>query len=417
MEYIHSKDIFLLMRDTLKLLDRRVMDHGSRVAYYLYKMLECKGGYEKFELADFVFLASLHDVGAYKTENLKEMIRYECKEPMAHAAYGYLIFKHLSPLSELATVILYHHTNYSQLEALDYEYKDIAADLNLAEKIDIFSVALGDKFDFRMFQKQAGTAISKEALDLFEETEHKYGVLSKVKSGEYKEELADIVEYMIFTNEDKKKSLEMLTYCQGFKSELSVVNAVVCMCIAEVIGQKAGLSVLEREQLYYGALLHDIGMMAVPREITSAPRSLTPEEYKKVRMHVHLAERVLKDRMADEVVGIVAAHHERCDGSGYPRGLREVQMNRNQEIVQFADSVTALMGGRAYRPALKDPEILSLIKKEATVGKYNKAIVNIFFDHYEEIMEYVKVRADETMSTYKKLNRQYKQVAGKFKES
>ena len=59
MEYIHSKDIFLLIRDTLKLVDRQAMDHGSRVAYLLYKMLECRGGYEKFELADFVFLASV----------------------------------------------------------------------------------------------------------------------------------------------------------------------------------------------------------------------------------------------------------------------------------------------------------------------------------------------------------------------
>ena len=74
MEYIHSKDIFLLMRDTLKLMSRRAMDHGSRVAYYLYKMLECKGGYEKFELADFVFMASLHDIGAYKTDNPRDMI-------------------------------------------------------------------------------------------------------------------------------------------------------------------------------------------------------------------------------------------------------------------------------------------------------------------------------------------------------
>ena len=47
MEYIHSKDIFLLIRDTLKLVDRQAMDHGSRVAYLLYKMLECRGGYEK----------------------------------------------------------------------------------------------------------------------------------------------------------------------------------------------------------------------------------------------------------------------------------------------------------------------------------------------------------------------------------
>lgn len=416
MEYIHSKDIFLLMRDTLKLIDRRVMDHGSRVAYYLYKMLECKGGYEKFELADFVFLASLHDIGVYKTENPKDMIRYECKEPMAHVAYGYLVFKHLSPLSELATIILYHHTDYSQLEEMDYEYKDIAAALSLVEKIDIFSLALGDKFDVKMFEKQAGTVISREALKLFEETERKFHVLRKVKSGEYKEELDDIIGYMIFTNEDKKKFLEMLTYCQGFRREDAVVGSVVCMCIAEVIGEKAGLSALEREQLYYGALLHDIGMLAVPNLITGAPRSLTPDEYEKVKMHVHLAEKVLKNRMADEVVEIVAAHHERCDGSGYPRGLREIQMNKSQQIVQFADAVNALMGRKAYRPAFKDSEILELIKKESAAGKYNKAITKVFFDCYGEIMEYVRIRAEETMSTYKKLNQQYNQVSGKLKE-
>lgn len=415
MEYIHSKDIFLLMRDTLKLVDRRAMDHGSRVAYYLYKMLECKGGYEKFELADFAFLASLHDIGAYKTENLKDMIHYECKTPMAHATYGYLFFKHLSPLSELATVVLYHHTDYSQLEALDYEYKDIAACLNLAEKVDIFSVALGDKFDIGMFQKQVGTVISKEALDLFKEAVRKYDVLHKVKKGDYKEELDDLTGYMIFSNEDKKKFLEMLMYCQGFKGKTAVVNAVTCTCIAENIGIKAGLGELEREQVYYGALLHDIGMLAIPGEILNAPRSLTGEEYEKVKMHVHLAERVLKNRMADEVVEIVAAHHERYDGSGYPRGLRGVQMNRKQEIVQLADTVTALLGKRAYRPAYKEAEMLAIIRKEAAAGRYDKSIVKTFIDCYDEIMQQVKTRAEEIMVTYRRLNQQYNQVSGKLK--
>ena len=120
--------------------------------------------------------------------------------------------------------------------------------------------------------------------------------------------------------------------------------------------------------------------------------------------------------MADEVVEIVAAHHERCDGSGYPRGLREIQMNKSQQIVQFADAVNALMGRKAYRPAFKDSEILELIKKESAAGKYNKAITKIFFDCYGEIMEYVRIRAEETMSTYKKQNQQYNQVSGKLKE-
>lgn len=415
MEYIHSKDIFLLMRDTLKLIDRRPMDHGSRVAYYMYKMLECKGGYEKFELADLVFLASLHDIGAYKTENLKDMIRYELKTPMPHATYGYLVLKHLSPLKELAMVILYHHTDYSQLKALDFEYKDITACLSLAEKVDIFSVALGDKFSMDMFQKQVGTVIGREAFQLFNEAIDKYDILQKVRNGDYKKELDDIIGYMIYTNEDKKKYLELLMYCQGFTNESAVVNTVTSMCIAETLGQRVGLTNLEKEELYYGTILHDIGMVAVPKNIINAPRALTPEEYKKVKMHVHLAERILNKRMAKEVVDIVAAHHERGDGSGYPRRLREAQMNRKQEIVQLADAVTALLDKRSYQSAFKAQEMLDIIGKEAEAGKYNKTLVKIFFDCYDEIIQHVNASVEEILITYRKLNQQYNQVSEKLK--
>ncbi|MDY2698941.1 MAG: HD domain-containing protein [Lachnospiraceae bacterium] len=415
MEYIRSKDIFFLMCDTLRLVDRRAMDHGSRVAYYLYKMLECKGGYEKFELADFVFMASLHDIGAYKTEDLNQLVQYECKETTPHATYGYLVFKYLSPLSELASVILYHHMDYLQMEGLDYEYKEIAAYLNLAEKVDIYSEALGDKFDMAMFEKQVGTVISKEALVLISEAIKKYDILRKVKKDKYKEELEDIIGYMLFSNEDKKKFLQMLMFCQGFKSETSVVDTVTCLCIAEIMGQKVGLGTLEKEQLYYGALLHDIGMLAMPKEIIDAPRSLTPEEYTQIKTHVHMAEKVLKDRMDEEVVAIVAAHHERCDGSGYPRGLREIQMNSRQEILQLADTVTALLGQRAYRPVLEKAQIQKLLRKDAAEGKYSRAMVKIFLDYYEDIIMKVNARVEEIMFTYRKLNQQYAQVLGRLK--
>ncbi len=416
MEYIHSKDIFLLMRDTLKLIDRKPMDHGSRVAYYLYKMLECKGGFEKFELADFVFLASLHDIGAYKTDNLKDMLQYEFKETMAHSVYGYLVFKYLSPLSELSQIILYHHMDYSRLEAMGHEYKEVTACLNLAEKIDIYSTILGDKFAVSRLEKHIGTIFSKDSYDLFKQAEEKYDVINKVKSDDYKAELDEITEYMIFTNADKKKSVEMLMYIQGLKEENLVFNAVTCTCIAEILGQKAGLNELEREQLYYATLLHDIGMLAIPNGITNAPRNLTPEEYKKVKMHVLLAEKVLKNRMAEEVMGIVATHHERGDGSGYPRGLKEAQMNRNQWILQLADSVSALLAVKTYRPALSRDELSALLRKEAEQGKYNKMIVNLFLDGQSEIMDYVENRVDKTLVTYRKLNQQYKKVSRNFGE-
>lgn len=415
MDYIHSKDIFRLIRDTLKMADRRVIEHGSRVAYYLYKMLDCQGGYEKFELADFVFLATFHDIGAFKTNNLKDLVGYEYRDPMPHATYGYLIFKHLSPLKELASVILYHHTNYLQLKELKYESKDIAALLNCAEKVDIFSRAMKDSFNMNMIQKQVGTILSPEAHSLFQQAIKEEHILDKVKSGEYLEELEDIVDYMIFTNEDKRRSLEMLMFCLGFRSEKTVLDTAACISIAEELAVRLGLPDKEKEQLYYGSLLHDIGMLAIPREIIEAPRKLTDEEYEKVKMHVHLAERVLNDHMAEAVVELVATHHERCDGSGYPRGLYAKQMNRNQEILQFADTVSAMMGERNYRDSMDEKEIFSQLKAEALSGKFNKYAANAFWDDYDDIMKKVKSRTDEILVTYRKLNKQYDQVSKKFK--
>lgn len=416
MEYIHSKDIFRLMSDTLKLADRRVMEHGSRVAYYLFKMLEHKGGYEKFELADLVCLASLHDIGAYKTNNTKDLVGYEYKDPMPHATYGYLIFKHLSPLSDFASVILYHHTNFAKLKDVKCEHKEIAELLNYVEKVDIFSRAMKDSFDMGMLQKQVGTVLSPKANQLFEETERDEEILYKVKSGEYKAELDEIIDYMIFTNEDKRKFLEMLMFCQGFRSEKSVLDTVTCMSIVEMLGTKMNLSESEMEQLYYGSLLHDIGMLAIPKEIIEAPRSLTDEEYERVKTHVHLAERVLTDHMAAGVVNLIAGHHERCDGSGYPRGLRGTQMTRDQEILQLADTITALLGSRAYRTPYSEKDIVALIRAESAGGKYNKTAANIFLKYYDDIIKKVKIRTEEILVTYRKLNQQYKQVSGKFKE-
>lgn len=416
MEYIHSKDIFRLMSDTLKMADRRVMEHGSRVAYYLFKMLEHRGGYEKYELADIICLASLHDIGAYKTNNTKDLVGYEYKDPMPHATYGYLIFKHLSPLSDYASVILYHHTNFSRLRSLKCEHKEITELLNYAEKVDIFSKAMKDSFDMSMLQKQVGTVLSPDADRLFEETQRDAQILNKVKSGEYKVELEEIIDYMIFTNEDKRKFLEMLMFCQGFRSEKSVLDTVTCMSIVEMLGVKMNLSEAEMEQLYYGSLLHDIGMLAIPREIIEAPRGLTDEEYEKVKTHVHLAERVLTNHMAAGVVNLVAAHHERCDGSGYPRGLRGTQMTRDQEILQLADTITALLGSRAYRTPYSEKDIIALIRAEADDGKYNKTAANVFLKNFDDIIKKVKIRTDEILVTYRKLNQQYKQVSGKFKE-
>ena len=417
MEYIKSKDIFLLMRDILKLIHPRPMDHGSRVAYMVYLMLRERGIYEEFELADMVMVATMHDIGAYMTEagKINDMLRYEAKDSMAHSIYGYLFFKYLSPVKDLSKAIMYHHMDYDRLQQVNYAYKEFASYINIAEKMDIYSTSMGSQFDMHMFQKQAGTKLSSDGLYLFYQCAEKYSIFEKIESGEYKKELDDIVDYMIFNNEDKKKFLEMLMYCLGFRSRGMVVDSITTICVCDDLAELLMLSPQEREVLYYGALLHDIGMLAIPREIIEAPRKLAPEEIKLLRTHVQIAAKAFKDRMDNHVVSIAIAHHERCDGSGYPRRLKDIQLNLLQRILQVADVVTALVNERSYRPLLPKEKVISILTEEASRNRLKQQVVITFVKSYDRIMQHVRSESAEILKMYETLNMQYELITKKYK--
>lgn len=417
MEYIRSKDIFVLTRDALKLIHPRLIEHGSRVAYMVYKMLQEKGGYEEFELADIVMVATLHDIGAYKTEAgaLNDMLRYESRDHRAHTIYGYLFFKYLSPVEDLARIIMYHHTDYEQLKKVDYVYKHIAAYINIAEKMDIYSTAMGMQFNMQMFHKQAGTKLSDEGLDLFYQVAKKYDIFTKLKSNEYKKELDEIIDYMLFSNEDKKKFLEMLMYCIGFRNEASVIDTITTVSICDELANKLLFNEEEKERLYYGALLHDLGMLAVPKEITDAPRKLKPEEIKLVNKHVGVTAKVLENRMREDIIDIATAHHERGDGSGYPKKLRNYQMTQEQRVLQVADTVTGMISKRSYRESLHKEEVINILKEEAAKNRLNEQVVDTLIKYYDNIMDGVETKSAEIMKMYQTLNSQYSQVSKRFK--
>ena len=105
-EYITSKNLFLLICDTLKLLDESLVKHGVRVSYIMSKMMECKGDYEKYEIADYMLLAMLHDIGAYKTDDVRKQLTFEAKNTMPHSIYGYLFLKYLSILGNIERHII-----------------------------------------------------------------------------------------------------------------------------------------------------------------------------------------------------------------------------------------------------------------------------------------------------------------------
>ncbi len=415
MDFISSKNIFLLTRDTLKLIDKRLMKHGSRTAYMVYKMLECKGGYEKFELAEFAMLATLHDIGAYKTDNLDDMLRFEMREPVSHSIYGYLFMNNLSPLKEKAKILLYHNSDYSVTKHLDFSYRDVANYINFAEKVDIYRNALGDKFDYSIFGKYEGTKYSQESIRLFSEAEETYHIFEKIQTDAYEAELDELMDYIMFTNEEKKQAMEMLMYCLSFRSKYKVVDGVTCVCICEEIAKIMGFSRADINKLYYGALIHDIGMLAISKSMIDSDKIFTSEERELMQTHVEVAENILSNRVDKDVVSIAVAHHERLNGKGYPKGLKSVDMNNSQKILQIADSLTAMINTRLYRQPMNRQEIINSLKEEADKKKLSREIVNIVIDNYDYIVGKAREQSEHMLKRHKHLNERFNQVYSNFK--
>jgi putative two-component system response regulator len=146
--------------------------------------------------------------------------------------------------------------------------------------------------------------------------------------------------------------------------------------LACAIAKEMGLSEDDSTGLRLAGLIHDIGKLHVPIDILTNPKNLSKAELNMIKLHPKLGYDVLKNiNFPWPVAQIVYQHHERIDGSGYPRGLKGKDILLQAKILAVADVVEAMSSHRPYRPALELDYALNEIKKNK--GKlYDPTAVN-----------------------------------------
>ena len=152
------------------------------------------------------------------------------------------------------------------------------------------------------------------------------------------------------------------------------------------LGQLMGMSdENELRGLQAGALLHDIGKIAIPEYILNKPTVLTETEFEKMKIHPVVGASMLKSiEFPYPVVPIVRSHHERWDGMGYPEGLSADEIPFGARILSLVDCYDALTTNRPYRAPMARADVVALFKRES--GKaYDPAIVETFINNIERI--------------------------------
>ncbi len=148
--------------------------------------------------------------------------------------------------------------------------------------------------------------------------------------------------------------------------------------LAHELGVKAGLDPAALKGVVFGALLHDIGKIGISDAILTKPAPLTPEEWRAMRLHPIIGERICEPlATAAQFAPIVRHHHERWDGGGYPDGLRAEAIPMGARIVGLVDSYDAIVHDRPYRPARDIHSAMAEIRREAG-GQFDPELVRLF---------------------------------------
>jgi putative nucleotidyltransferase with HDIG domain len=226
--------------------------------------------------------------------------------------------------------------------------------------------------------QQAHHSLLEEALQ--ERTEHLHKALGEVE-------------------ESQRRTLETLVAALDAREHETHLHSLRVEAFTLLLAEKCGYSSALMRELRQGALLHDIGKIAVPDSILLKPGRLTPEEFRVMQRHTVYGHEILSRIPHLHRAAMVAlCHHERADGRGYPQGLRADSIPLEARIFAVADTLDVITAGRPYRAARSFAEGRVEILQHAGT-QFDPDVVDVFLGIGDEVWRSVR---DQVAQRYPK---------------
>ena len=171
-----------------------------------------------------------------------------------------------------------------------------------------------------------------------------------------------------------------------------------------LIARGLGWSDEEVETFLWSSLMHDVGKLGIPDNILQKPGRLTPEERKVMELHTTIGGSILKGAKAPVLLKsriVALTHHEKFDGTGYPRGLKGGKIPLEGRITILADVFDALSSKRVYKEAMPEAEVLRILN-EGRGTHFDPAILDVFLGGLEEVRT-IKDRHSDREEDFDKL--------------
>ena len=197
----------------------------------------------------------------------------------------------------------------------------------------------------------------------FEEVKHAKASQASYILDQKSKVIGLIVDDILNTVMDSEEVLMVLTDAYLYDAYIYQHSFQVTM-YSIAIAKEMGYSYDEIRLIGIGAMLHDVGKLLIPSEILLKPEKLTVEEYEEIKQHARYGFDILRNLHSISLLVAHCAfqHHERIDGSGYPRGLVDLEIHPFAKIIAVADVFDALTSKRVYRKKILPTDAIAIIE-------------------------------------------------------
>ena len=377
--------------------------HGKNVAF-----LSCIIGkylkYDRDKLNDLVGLAILHDNAYteyvreeyfngvfpdYETLKAKLMDTNDLREGFLkapkHCVVGERNIKLIPFNTDVTNVILYHHENADgsgPLGKKEDEVPELSQIIHIADLMDVFfDLRAMSEYDFILALKKmtsySGTLFSNKMVDALLNS-LKYDDISYLQTQGAIAYLKENVETEIkdYSDDDIENICLFFSKIVDYKSSVTKKHSLDVALKCYEMATFYDFSEEKRIRFFFAGAMHDIGKLVISNEILEKPTTLTKEEMFVMMHHVDATNLILSGiKGIEDITEWASNHHERLNGSGYPRGLREFELSFEDKLLQAIDVYVALREVRGYKPSFTHSEAIDEMLSMVAKGLLDRSIV------------------------------------------
>lgn len=400
--FTNSNTIIKYLKRILNEITPERGDFALKCAYVMKRYCEAFG-IDVNVGARLGMLCILKDIGEFHDNETTNLSVFHKTMSM------YTFLKYASPMGEYNEALLYFRSIYNKdmLSKDMYRYGQLISLVNQVVVYDYKECGLDEMETF--LREKSGVLFIPEQVENMIKLLNKSEIIEQFynKSPLYAYEASSYISKVNYSNDELLGFIKTTNFAVEFQSSEILAHTVITAVIARELAYKSRLAPSQISEIYIGALVHDIGKIRIPSKILRYPGKLEGEALEVMRKHVEYSYEILENSFSYRVIDIARNHHERIDGSGYPRGLQARDLSIGDKIVQVADMASALYCKRSYKESFSPEKIKNILIENKNSGKLEGRLVDHYIDSFDEIMSKAIDEENLVLDNYRAMQDEY----------